>query len=247
MLEIKSITSGYGKKEVISDITATFKKGELVSIVGANGCGKSTLLKTLTGIIKATKGEILLDKAPLNSVSIAKRIAYLPQSKVLPHMTVGQLVLHGRFPYLHYPRRYSQKDKDLALLAMKEVGIDSLSDTLLSKLSGGMMQNAYIAMALCQQGDFILLDEPATYLDIQHQLSLINTLKNLTQKGKGIVTVMHDLPLAFTFSDKILVMKDGRTLAFDSPENVLDEVEALFGIRLKKENESYYYNYEVTK
>lgn len=247
MLEIKNVASGYLKKEVLRDITATFKKGELVSIIGANGCGKSTLLKTLTGIIKATKGEILIDKAPLNSVNIAKKIAYLPQAKVLPNMTVGQLVLHGRFPYLHYPRRYSQKDKDFALLAMKELCIDLLSDTPLSELSGGMIQNAYIAMALCQNGDFILLDEPATYLDIQHQLSLMNTLKSLTQKGKGIITVMHDLPLAFSFSDKILVMNDGKILALDSPENVLDKVENLFGIRLEKENESYYYNYEVTK
>lgn len=245
MLEIKNLSSGYGKKEILKKINVSFKKGELISVIGANGCGKTTLLKTIASIIKAREGEILIEgKAPKSQKEIARKISYLPQGKNTPNMTVGELVLHGRFPYLDYPRRYSERDREIARYSMKKMGIDHLSDTLLSCLSGGFKQKAYIAMALCQEGDFILLDEPVTYLDISCQLELMKILKAIAESGKCIIAVMHDLPLAFNCSDKIILMKDGEILLDASPQALYssDKLKEALGVSLVKINEKYYYD-----
>ena len=165
MLELKNIFAGYGNKNILNGITVSFEKGKLTSIIGVNGCGKSTLLKAIPGILPLSGGEIMIDGKNLRSMSrneIAKKIAYLAQGKNTPDMTVEQMVLHGRFPYLSYPRRYSQADRDIAGTAMEAVGISSLADKPMCELSGGMKQNAYIAMALAQDTDYILLDEPTT-------------------------------------------------------------------------------------
>ena len=165
MIEIKNLSAGYGSKTVLGGVNAKFETGKLTSIVGVNGCGKSTLLKSILGILPPSDGEILLDGVPLTEMSrnaIAKRVAYLSQGMAVPDMTVGQLVIHGRFPYLSYPRRYSTADREIAREAMDAVGISELADSPLSSLSGGMRQNAYIAMALAQDTDHILLDEPTT-------------------------------------------------------------------------------------
>ena len=200
MLELKNISAGYGSKNVLSDITVSFEKGKLTSIIGVNGCGKSTLIKAILGILPLSGGKVIIDGCDLQSMSrneIAKRIAYLAQGKNTPDMTVEQMVLHGRFPYLSYPRRYRKTDHEFARKAMETVGILHLADKPLYELSGGMRQNAYIAMALAQNTDYILLDEPTTYLDIAHQLDLMRILRGLADRKKGIITVMHDLPLAF--------------------------------------------------
>lgn len=213
MLELKNVSAGYGKQTVLDGVTASFAKGKLTSIIGVNGCGKSTLLKATLGILPISQGKIIIDGQDLSHMSrseIAKKIAYLSQGKNTPDMTVEQMVLHGRFPYLSYPRRYSSYDKEVARKAMEAVGIAKLAHKPLYVLSGGMRQNAYIAMALAQDTDYILLDEPTTYLDIAHQLDLMKLLYTLADSGKGIVTVMHDLPMAFEFSDEILVIDNGK-------------------------------------
>ena len=196
MLEIKNVTAGYGKHTVLNDVSVAFEKGKLTSIIGVNGCGKSTLLKALLGILPLSSGEIVIDGKELCSMSrieIARSVAYLAQGKNTPDMTVEQMVLHGRFPYLSYPRRYREADREIARKAMDAVGILHLADKSLYELSGGMRQTAYIAMAIAQDTDYILLDEPTTYLDIAHQLELMKLLRGLANSGKGIVTVMHDL------------------------------------------------------
>ena len=162
MLELKNITAGYGRKTILSGVTASFERGSLTGIIGVNGCGKSTLLKTAIGILPLWGGDVILDGRALSSMGrneIAKRVAYLSQGRSLPDMTVEQLVLHGRFPYLSYPRRYKDADRATALQAMETVGMAHLAGQPLYTLSGGMRQNAYVAMALAQDTDYILLDE----------------------------------------------------------------------------------------
>lgn len=249
MLEIKNVTAGYGKQPILNGITATFEKEKLTSIIGVNGCGKSTLLKVMLGILPVTNGIVEIDGRALSSLKrneIAQRIAYLSQGKNTPDMTVMQMVLHGRFPYLSYPRRYTSRDREIAYSAMEKVGIADLSEKPLYSLSGGMRQNAYIAMALAQDTDYILLDEPTTYLDIAHQLELMRILRELADSGKGIVTVMHDLPLAFDFSDTLAVINNGTIATQATPGEVIDSniTQDIFGVKIKQTQEGkYLYEY----
>lgn len=238
MLEMKNVSAGYGKQSVLDGVNAAFEKGKLISIVGVNGCGKSTLLKTLLGLLPLTHGSVVIDGISLSSRKrneIAQKIAYLSQGKNTPDMTVMQMVLHGRFPYLSYPRRYTEKDRRIAYSAMERVGIGELADKPLYSLSGGMRQNAYIAMAIAQDTDYILLDEPTTYLDIAHQLELMRILRSLADSGKGIVTVMHDMPLAFDFSDEAAILHNGKIAAKDIPSNFSESpiLKEIFGVGIK--------------
>lgn len=249
MIELKNVSAGYDKKNIINNISLDIPKKKLISVIGPNGSGKSTLLKAIVGIIKPSSGEILIEKKPASLMSgqeSAKKIAYLAQGKSVPDMTVKQMVLHGRFPHLNYPRRYTAKDCEIAESALKKLGIAALADRPLSSLSGGMRQNAYIAMALAQNTDYILFDEPTTYLDISHQIDLIKILRSLADSGNGIVAVMHDLPLAFTFSDGIVVLKDGKIIACGTPEKICKDgvIKDIFGIELRLLADENYYHYK---
>ena len=248
MIELKKVTAGYPSKIVLSEISLSVPKGTLISVIGKNGSGKSTLLKTVIGIINAKSGEMLVDgESELSRQSMAKKVSYLAQGKSVSDMTVEQLVLHGRFPHLSYPRRYSKKDREISSAALRQMGIADIAGTPLSALSGGMRQNVYIAMALAQDTDYILLDEPTTYLDISNQVELMKILRSLADRGKGIVAVMHDLPLAFGFSDRIAVIKDAKIAAFDTPQKICDSgiVQEVFGIDLQYSpaEKSYHYKY----
>ena len=249
MIELKGITVGYGGTSVLREVSATIEKGKLTSIIGVNGCGKSTLLKATLGMLPLTDGEILIDGRNIETMQgreIARRIAYLSQGKVTPDMTVGQLVLHGRFPYLSYPRRYGAKDREIAREAMASVGILELADKPLSALSGGMRQTAYIAMALAQDTDYILLDEPTTYLDITHQIELMRLLRRLCEAGRGVVTVMHDLPVAFDFSDKIIAVRGDCGALQAPPREMCDTslIEETFRVKIERHTDGgYHYKY----
>ena len=244
MIKLQNLTTGYGKHTVLKDVTVTFEKGMVTGIIGVNGCGKSTLLKAMLDLIPA-EGNISLDDRNLKDMSrkeIAQKAAYLSQGKTTPDMTVEQLVLHGRFPHLNYPRHYSKRDREIAYTAMEQMGILDLAQNPLGELSGGMRQNAYIAMALTQDTDYILLDEPTTYLDISHQLELMQVLRKLAGNGKGIVAVMHDLPIAFTYCDQILLLDGGSILAQGAPQQVCDHIEKVFGVGMEF-GEHYHYKY----
>lgn len=249
MIELQHISAGYGKQEVLQDVSVRFETGKLTSIIGINGCGKSTLLKTSLGILPVRSGSITIDGrnlAGMHKKEVARKIAYLSQGKSTPDMTVQQLVLHGRFPHLTYPRRYSAEDHEIAHAAMEQTGIAGYAHMPLYRLSGGMRQTAYIAMALAQNTDYVFLDEPMTYLDISHQLELIKILKTLARNGKGIVAVMHDLPMAFTFSDEILLVHEGQILR-SNPEQLCREttLQQVFGVSLalSEDSRSYCYRY----
>ncbi len=225
MIELNHITAGYGKTEILHDISLRFEEGKITTILGTNGCGKSTLLKTLVRLLPHMSGTITVDGASIATYStaeLAKKIAYLPQSKNVPDMTVRQMVLHGRFAYLSYPRVYRKQDIAIAEHALKTLGIEDLAERNLHELSGGMRQKAYIAMALAQEASIILMDEPTTYLDIAHQLRLAETIRSLADSGKTMVLVLHDLSLALKRSDYIAVLHDGRLLDYGTPEQILE-------------------------
>ena len=222
MLDLRHFSCGYPDNPVIQDISLSFEKGSVTVIAGPNGCGKSTLLKAITGILPAY-GEIRLDGEAVNTMSSrnrAQRIAFLPQSRQVPEITVGRLVLHGRFPYLTYPRQYRKADFAAAEAAMASLNIAELAHRPLSSLSGGQRQKAYIAMALAQDTDVILLDEPTSFLDIAHQRQLMELAKNLAAKGKIVVLVLHDLMLALEHADRLVIMKTGTIVAQGQSEEI---------------------------
>ncbi|MDY3928520.1 MAG: ABC transporter ATP-binding protein [Clostridia bacterium] len=250
MINIENLSAGYDKKQILYNISLSLPKGKLISVIGPNGSGKSTLLKSTVGIIKPFCGDIFIDNQKTDNMSrkeIARKTAYLAQGKGTPDMTVLQMVLHGRFPHLSYPRRYSDNDRKIAFSALKQTGISELAERHMSSLSGGMRQNAYIAMALAQDADYILLDEPTSFLDISHQLELMKTLRGLADRGKGIVSVLHDLPLAFTFSDSIIIIKEGRIILCDTPKAICASgiVKDIFGVELyySADENNYFYKY----
>ena len=237
MLEIKNLYSGYGGREVLHDVSLTAQAGEVTVIVGPNGCGKSTLLKTICGIQPVTAGQVLLDGEKLFALPrnlLAQKTAYLAQSRQVPDITVERLVLHGRFPYLGYPRRYRKEDYAIADAAMKTMGVAELADELVQNLSGGQRQKVYIAMALVQDTPVILLDEPTTYLDISHQLQLMQQARMLAAQGKTVVMIIHDFPHAFQTADHMILMRDGKIVADGTPEQIYASgmISSVFGVRL---------------
>lgn len=248
MLKTENLRSGYGDKEVLHNIGFEVPKGKLTCILGPNGCGKSTLLKTVAGLIRPIKGSVTLDGADVFKMTrqeVAKKTAYLAQGKNTPDMTVFKLVLHGRFPHLSYPRIYKKEDKEAAKSAMRELEIEHLSDEKMTSLSGGMRQSAYIAMAVAQSTEYILLDEPTTYLDIKNRIRLMYMMKGLAEKGKGVAAVLHDVNLAFEFSDIIYLMKDGKTVCCGTPDEVFLSGAAgkVFGVKLYRTRTDYGYAY----
>ena len=246
MLEIKNADVGYGKKIVLGGITEGFDHGRLVSIVGTNGAGKSTLLLALAGFIPCRNGEVLIDGIPISKLSereVALRIAFLAQERRVPDMTVGELVLHGRFAKRRLFGSYGSDDRAAAEAAIDAVGLSSDTHTPLASLSGGMRQRAYIAMAVAQDTDYLLLDEPVAHLDVSHRIDLMRTLKSFTENGRGVVAVMHDLAMAFNHSDEIVVIDGGRTVARAEPcelyrSPIIGEV---FGITLQRDENGIFY------
>ncbi len=228
MMELEHLTAGYGEKIILHDLSLAFPPGTVTAIVGPNGCGKSTLLKAAAGLIPPVSGAV---RAP---EPLARSVAYLPQSRRLPEMTAGQLVLHGRFPWLDYPRRYREKDRTIAKNAMARLGVAELWDTPLSQLSGGTRQKCCIAMTLTQDTPTILLDEPASFLDVAHQLRLMELCRELAAEGRAVALVLHDLPLALRYADRILLLEQGRITAEGTPHEVLASgaLERAFGVRI---------------
>ena len=239
MIEIKNVSVGYEGKNVLHDINMKFQPGEITVLVGPNGCGKSTLLKSIVGIVSHSAGEILVDgisNQQMSAKELAKKVAYLAQNKKAPDISVMKMVLHGRFAHLSYPRKYRKQDMEIAWRAICWAGLEAESEINVSKLSGGMQQKAYIAMALAQDADTILMDEPTSYLDVVHQLRLMDMAKQLAKEGKAVVMVLHDLTQALQIADKIVVFKNGTILSQGTPEEVCEDksLEKAFEVRIEK-------------
>jgi iron complex transport system ATP-binding protein len=238
MIEINHLFGGYSSFEVVKDVSLAFPDGQISVLIGPNGSGKSTLFSMCCGMIPPKKGDIFIDGKSLKEFSrkeCAKKIAMLSQYRAIPDMTAERLVLHGRFPWLGYPRVYCKDDITIAQNAMERTGILEKSKSLLSHLSGGERQKAYLAMLLAQNANNILFDEPSTYLDISCTLELLKILLELKNEGKCIAAIFHDLGAALKIADKIAVIKDGKILIDAAPKEVIKSgaIEEAFNVRLK--------------
>ena len=237
MLEAKNLSAGYPGRAVLAGVSLAARPGRVLALLGPNGCGKSTLLRTMAGLLPPLGGEVLLDgRRDYSPRQAAQRVAYLPQSRTAPNITVRRLVLHGRFPYLSYPRRYGREDYEAVDRALAAADALDLADRPLPELSGGQRQNAYLAMALAQETEAILMDEPTTFLDIRHQLEVLALVRRLAEEGRGVVLALHDLCLALTAADDVAVLGEGRLLALGGPEAVYQSkvLERVMGVRLDR-------------
>lgn len=236
MLEISDLCAGYPGHPVLEHLGLKVPEGSFTAVVGPNGCGKSTLLKALVGILPYT-GTVSFDGTPLSDLSDTQRartLSFLPQSRSIPQLSVEKLVLHGRFPYLGYPRRYRAEDRQAANAALKAMGIEHFAHRDLAALSGGERQKTYLAMLLAQDTPVILMDEPTAALDICHKFEVLNIARDLARQGRTVVMVLHELELALQFADRIAVMDRGRVVKFGSPQETVATgiLEDTFRIRI---------------
>lgn len=237
MIEVSHLCAGYSGKDVLHDVSLSFPTGQLTAVVGPNGCGKSTLLKAVCGILTPTAGEVRLDGVPFRELPHPARcLAYLPQHRPIPDITAERLVLHGRFPYLSYPRRYGRRDLDLARAALEKMGLSEVAQAPVASLSGGVRQKVYLAMILAQDTPAVLLDEPTTYLDAAHQLQTMADARALCAAGKTVAAVLHDLPLALRLADRLAVLSGGRAVCTGTAEEVFESglLDRVFGVVVRR-------------
>ena len=226
VMQINNIFSGYSDNEILHGVSFAAAKGELIGIIGPNGCGKTTLLRTLTGILKPSHGEILIEDKKLSKLShrhIAKNIAVVTQSIDPVAMTVYDYVLMGRFPYHSRFQFFDRKDDyELAEKYMKLTDVYTLKDKFMSEISGGERQRAQVARALVQQPLILLLDEPTSHLDITHQIKILDLIKRLNRELKlTVIMVIHDLNMAAEYCSRLLMVKDGIVYKEGEPHEVL--------------------------
>lgn len=225
MLELRNLYGGYGGKDILEDISISFAEGSVTSVIGANGCGKSTLLQMCCGLLKPSRGQVLIDGKDISKMKhteLAQKISYMEQVHNSGSITVRALASHGRFPYLGYPRRFTSQDKKIVDEALEAAGVSDIADRKVSELSGGQRQRTYIAMTLAQDTDIVLLDEPSTYLDISSQFELMDIVSAMKNRGKTVITVLHDLNMALSNSDMTAVMKNGRLLGVMPPKEAAE-------------------------
>ncbi|MDQ0158110.1 ABC transporter ATP-binding protein [Alkalibacillus salilacus] len=219
---------GYDDHTVLDHLDVDIPEGQITAIIGPNGCGKSTLLKGLTRILSPDSGQVLLDGEDIEkqkTKDVAKKMAILPQSNDYANgLTVGELVSYGRFPYQKGFGRLSEEDVEVIHQAMESTGVETYKHRPVDELSGGQQQRVWIAMALAQDTDMIFLDEPTTYLDLAHQLEVLELLQNLNQlEGRTIVMVLHDLNHAARFADYIISMREGSIIKEGRYDDVMQD------------------------
>ncbi|GEA87784.1 ABC transporter [Cellulomonas cellasea] len=224
-LRAERVTLAYDRTDVVHDLSVTIPRASFTVIIGPNGCGKSTLLRALARTLRPRTGEVLLDGEPLTrlrSRDVARRLALLPQSPLAPEaITVGDLVARGRYPHQGLLRQWSAADAVAVADAMHATEVTELRDRLVSTLSGGQRQRVWLAMALAQQTDLLLLDEPTTFLDIAHQFEVMDLCARLHEEGRTLVAVLHDLNQAARYATHLVAMKDGRVVAEGTPAEVV--------------------------
>ena len=226
VITTKNLNISYGNVDIVKDLNLSIPEGKITTIIGANGCGKSTILKTLARILKPKSGEIYIAGTEINKQSskeLAKKMAVLPQSPKAPDgLTVQELIAYGRFPHQKGFGSLSKEDHDIVNWALEVTGISEFKDRTIDALSGGQRQRAWIAMALAQETDILLLDEPTTYLDLAHQLDILKLLEELNKKqGRTIVMVIHELNNAARFADHMIGVKKGKKVCEGTPKEVM--------------------------
>lgn len=236
MIDAAQISFGYGPAPLFDGLQASFPDGRITAVLGPNGSGKSTLLRLCARLLAPQSGRILVSgrsAADYEPKAFAREVAFLPQSRPVPMITVRSLVAHGRFPHLGMTRRLGPRDEEAVDRSLELVGLTALAGRDLRTLSGGQRQKAYIAMLIAQGAQHLLLDEPMTYLDVAHQLELMDILRALRSEGRCIALVMHDVPQALTLADDALVLHEGRALYAGPADCLADSgaIEAAFGVR----------------
>ena len=236
-LEATALSLGYRDRTVIDDLDLRVPAGRITAIVGANACGKSTLLRSMSRLLAPKSGQVLLDGKQVHRTpakELARTLGLLPQSPIAPEgITVADLVGRGRNPHQGILSRWSSQDDEAVAAALVATGSLDLADRAVDELSGGQRQRVWIAMALAQQTDLLLLDEPTTFLDVAHQVEVLDLLVDLNRdRGTTIVMVLHDLNLAARYADHLVALADGRVHCSGTPEEVLTSamVRAVFGL-----------------
>jgi iron complex transport system ATP-binding protein len=234
------LTLAYDKVEVARNLTVTIPARQITCIVGANACGKSTLLRALARLLKPNAGTVLLDGESIHRLPtkvVATRLGILPQSPIAPEgITVADLVARGRYPHQKWFRQWTAADEAVVTEAMRPTGTFDLATRPVDELSGGQRQRVWIAMALAQGTDLMLLDEPTTFLDLAHQVEVLDLLVDLNlREQRTIVLVLHDLNHAARYSHHLIAMDAGRVVAHGTPAEVISEalVEEVFGLRCR--------------
>jgi len=236
-LAVEAATIGYDERVVVHDMTLEIPQGAITTIVGANACGKSTLLRAMARLLKTTSGTVLLDGRPIGDLpsrEVATVLGLLPQTPVSPEgIAVADLVGRGRYPHQGWFRRWTHDDDVAVEEALAATDTLDLADRSIDELSGGQRQRVWIAMALAQQTDVLLLDEPTTFLDVAHQVEVLDLLTDLNRRrGTTIVMVLHDLNLAARYADHLVAIRSGRLYSQGSPAEVVTEqmVSDVFGM-----------------
>ncbi|MDB9446079.1 ABC transporter ATP-binding protein [Anabaena sp. CS-542/02] len=236
-LSANNLTLGYDGVTIIKNLDMTIPKGKITALVGANGCGKSTLLRGLARLLKPQKGTVYLNTADLFKLStkdVAKKLGILVQSPLAPEgLTVRDLVAFGRFPYQNLMQQWTKEDEHFVEIALETTRMKELAERELDTLSGGQRQRAWIAMALAQNTEILLLDEPTTFLDLAHQIEVLDLLWELNQnQQRTLVMVLHDLNQACRYADYLVAVKHGRVYTHGTPEEVMSKttVKEVFGL-----------------
>ncbi|MFJ8146326.1 ABC transporter ATP-binding protein [Streptomyces sp. NPDC096048] len=238
-LAARGVSVGYGARTVIDELDVAIPPGVITTIIGPNGCGKSTLLRTLSRLLKPTRGTVVLDGediVTLRTRDVAKKLGLLPQAPVAPEgLTVSDLVARGRHPHQGWLRQWSSDDAAVVERALAMTGVSDLADRPVDSLSGGQRQRVWISMTLAQGTDLLLLDEPTTYLDLAHAIDVLDLVDDLHESGCTVVMVLHDLNLATRYSDNLVVMREGAVLAQGHPRDVItaELLHEAFGLRAK--------------
>ncbi|MDU9410252.1 ABC transporter ATP-binding protein [Pseudomonas sp. zfem001] len=236
MLKATRLQLQFDELKVLDDISLTIPEGCFTALIGANGCGKTTLLNVLARMQRPASGDVLLEGRPHTQFSrreLARRVALLPQRTTSPTgLTVRELVMQGRYPWQGWWQQWSEKDQQAVDRAVSLADIEMLLDRTLSTLSGGQLQRCWIAMTLAQDTPVILLDEPTTFLDIAHQIALLELLAELRDQGRTVVAVLHDLNQAARYADNLVMLRLGKVHAQGAPAKVFtpDNLKAVFDL-----------------
>lgn len=235
-IQAENLTLRYGDRTISRDLSVVIPDGSFTIIIGPNACGKSTLLRALSRLLAPAAGEVVLDGksiAGLPAKVLARQLGLLPQSSIAPEgIIVADLVARGRYPHQSLFQQWSNADEKAVIAAMEATRVTELSSRFVDELSGGQRQRVWIAMALAQETPILLLDEPTTFLDIAHQIELLDLLTALNRQGRTIVAILHDLNHACRYATNLIAMKDGAIAAEGKPEAIINEqvVQQVFGL-----------------
>ena len=238
MINIDNLSLSYdGKTIIVHELNLSIEAGTVTALVGSNGCGKSTLLRGISRLLKPMKGAVHLDGQSVHSMKakdLARQLGILPQSPTAPEgLTVHELVAQGRYPHQSWFQQWSQDDETIVHDALVTTNLTMFADRPVDTLSGGQRQRAWIAMALAQQTNVLLLDEPTTYLDLAYQMDVLDLLYDLNQQGRTIIMVLHDLNHAARYADQIVALLGGQIVVQGTPQQVMtpDNIYQVFGLR----------------